>query len=155
MHRLVWRVQFQTNNLRQLLVLASQTLLLYGCLLCFTGLPPRALLVDVSPIHHLPCFNTCLRRFVSLPSQAFLQQFSWTQAAVPTDLAHRNALLEANLAAERRGARVSYPPGFACFDGQSADLCLVSMGHCIESGQASKKGEPSPAPCSKAWACAQ
>ncbi|PRW44314.1 alpha beta-hydrolase isoform B [Chlorella sorokiniana] len=39
--------------------------------------------------------------------QAFLQEFSWTAAAVPADLARRNALLEANIAAERRGARQS------------------------------------------------
>lgn len=37
-----WGVQLQTNNLQQLLVLASQPLLRSWPLLCFAGLPPRA-----------------------------------------------------------------------------------------------------------------
>ena len=47
--------------------------------------------------------------------QAFLQQFSWTQAAVPADLARRNALLAASEAATAAGEQVCYGCVVLCF----------------------------------------
>ena len=70
-------------------------------------------------VHHIPssgCHqgvtNTWLATlgFQLLPLsrwlQAFLQEFSWTQAAVPRDLARRNALLAAREAATVAGEQV-------------------------------------------------